>query len=307
MELKSFTIRGTGAGLHNAITVRGASNVRLDHLQIESIHGTGSSALSAISLGTVDRIWITNSIITGVGLGPGRQAFAIWNYYKLRTQHIYIEDNHIFGNTVNIVIGLFDTDHAVVSGNVIDGGDICVKPCISNGYGILLYRMGVRTGLSADAPISLLPPPVDETITGNQIVNTAGSGIYLQGVQGATVSKNTITNTSLQMDDRSLPAGGIALNGSNNIQIRDNRIDKSGKGGIVLATTKDVLIEGNQVNDAKMWGIHLRVAQVRTTIKNNSIDGAPVGIMIESSASETKLGNNSQTRVNQPIKQMPAR
>jgi parallel beta-helix repeat protein len=148
---------------------------------------------------------------------------------------------------------------------------------------------------------------LDETVTGNRITNTAGSGIYLVGVHGAKVAGNTITNSTIQMKDTSLPAAGIALNGVDDAQILDNTIQSDGIGGIALATTKDAVIEGNQIHDSPKWGIHLRVSQLHTTIRHNTIDGAPVGVLMEHNPADTRLQDNSLTRVNQPVRNNPAR
>jgi parallel beta-helix repeat protein len=312
VELKSFTIHGSGAGLNHAVSVSGSTNVILDHLRIEDIHGTGALALSGILLATDDQVWIINSTFIDIGAGPEKRSAVIWNYFNKRSQHVYIDHNVMSGNTTSIAVAMFDTDHDVISNNTIDGGDICVQPCNNNGYGVLFYRTGgYGTGgqpiFTADTPITLWPTPVDETIIGNHITNTAGSGIYLQGVHGGKVIKNIIMNSSLQMDDGSLPVAGIALNWAQDIQILDNIIQSDGKGGICLATTKDIVIEGNQIHDAPKWGIHLRVRQVHTTIRNNTIDGAPIGVLMEHDASDTKFEHNVQTRVNRPMVEVPPR
>jgi parallel beta-helix repeat protein len=293
VELKSFMIHGSGAGLNHAISVMGSTNIRLDHLQIESIHGTGVLALAAIILGTDDRVWITNSTFTDVGAGHGKPAAAIWNYFRQRSQHIYIDHDDFSNGTTNAAIAMFDTDHDQITHNRIDGGNNCLQPCVNNGYGVLFYRTFIP---------NQSPTLVDETIADNRITNTAGSGIYLQGVAGAKIANNTITDTTIQMDDGSLPAAAIALNSADNIQIIDNIIRQCGKGGIALATTNDVVIEGNLIQSAANWGIQLRVRQVRTTIRKNTIDSAPIGILMDRGPSETILENNTQTNVNQPQK-----
>jgi parallel beta-helix repeat protein len=145
---------------------------------------------------------------------------------------------------------------------------------------------------------------VDETIIGNHISNTAGSGIYLAGVNGGKVADNTITDTTLQQDGTSLPAAGIALNGSDNIHILGNIIQRSGRCGIAISTTQDITIEGNQIRDISTWAIHLRGAQVRTAVNKNVIDGASIGISIASDTSSTTLEGNVQTRVKQPMKDL---
>ena len=302
VELKSFTIHGSNAGLSHAISVRDSTDIRLDHLRIEDINGTGPSAIAAIMLGTDDRVWITNSTFTGVGAASGRPAYAIWNYYRMHSQHIYIDHNHMSGNAAYIVIGMFDTDHSVIEDNTIDGGNTCLPRCNNNGYGVLFYRVDLH-GLPPDRA----PKLSDETIVGNHISNTAGSGIYLAAVAGAKVATNTITHSTQKMDDASLPGAAVALNGSDNVQITDNIIEKDGRGGICLATTKDILIEGNQIHDSLEWGIHLRVNQLRTTIRNNTINGAPIGILVEHDAADTKLEDNIQTNVNQLIRYNPPR
>jgi parallel beta-helix repeat protein len=292
VELKSLTIHGANPGLDHAISIMGSKDVRLDHLRIENIQGSGALAVAGIILGTDDRVWITNSTFTGVGRGGGKPAFVIWNYYRMHSEHIYISHNHILGNGASISIGMFDTEHSVIEDNTIDGGNICVEPCRNNGYGVVFYQVD-RHGLPPDR----VPKLADETIIGNHITDTAGTGIYLASVAGAKIVTNTITHSTLRMDDASLPASAIAVNGSDNIQILNNIIRGDGKGGICLATTTAILIDGNQIHDSPQWGIHLRVAQNNTAISNNIIDGAPIGVMVEHDAINTTLDNNIFTRV----------
>jgi parallel beta-helix repeat protein len=195
---------------------------------------------------------------------------------------------------------MFDTEHSVIENNTIDGGNICIERCNNNGYGVLFYLAD-----SHGFPPGHAPKIVGDTVIGNRITNTAGSGIYLAGVADAEVFNNTITQSTLQMDDSSLPGCAIALNGADNAHIYDNIVRSDGKGGICLATTNDTLIERNQIHDSRKWGIHLRVKQVRTTIRDNTIDGAPVGVLMEHDAADTELDNNVQTRVPQMIKHNP--
>jgi parallel beta-helix repeat protein len=300
VELKSFTINGSNAGLNHAISVIDSTDIRLDHLRIEDIRGTGPLAVAGIILGTDDHVWITNSTLTGVGRGDEKPAFVIWNYYRLHSEHIYIGHNQISGNGASIAVGMFDTEHSVIEENTIDGGNICVEPCRNNGYGILFYQVD-RHGLANDVAPKLL----DEAIARNHIRDTAGSGIYLQGAADSKITNNTISNSTLQMDDSSLPAAAIALNYADDIQILDNTTEQDGKGGIALATTKDILIEGNQIHNSPHWGIHLRVAQINTTIRNNIIDGAPIGVLVEHDATNTTLENNNLTRVNRATQNNP--
>jgi parallel beta-helix repeat protein len=276
VELKSFTIQGVGAGLSHAIYVISSTNVRLDTLSIKNIHGTGALTTSAIILGNDDRVWITNSTFTGVGLGAGKPAFTIWNCYKMDSQHIYIGHNTFTGNTTNIVLGMFDINHSVIENNFIDGGNNCVDPCRNNGYGVAFYLENLH-----GFPPDRAPKLQDETVTGNQIMNTAGTGIYLASVSGAAINANSITNSTIRMDDSTLPAAGIALNGADSVTVRNNVIHKDGKGGICLATTRDAVVEGNMIYDSPQWGINLRIADVNATITNNTITNAPIGIMIQ--------------------------
>jgi parallel beta-helix repeat protein len=301
VELRSFTLHGAGAGLHHAISLAGSTDIRLDHLQIESIHGTGTSALSAILLGNDDQVWVTNNTFKDIGAGAGKPAFIIWNYYRMQSSHIYIEHNQMSGNAAYIALGMFDTNHSVVADNTIDGGNTCIQPCTTNGYGILFYRVG-----DSRLPPGTAPKNIDDMILGNHVSNTAGSGIYLASVDGATIAENTITRTTLQMDDSTLPAAGIALNGSDNIHILNNVIRADGRGGICLATTKDILIEGNQIYDSPEWGIRLRVRQVRTTIRNNTFQNAPMSIWVQQDVTDTRLDNNKLINAGQLMRHDPA-
>jgi parallel beta-helix repeat protein len=297
VELKSFTIQGSGAGLNHAIFVTGSTNVRLDSLQIKNIQGTGALTTSAIILSGDNLVWITNSIFTGVGAGPGKPAFVIWNYYKTDSQNIYISHNNISGNAANISIAMFDTNHSVIQNNVIDGGNNCVNPCNNNGYGVVFYLENLH-----GFPPNLAPKLQDETITGNQISNTSGSGIYLASVTGATISGNSVTHSSQRMDDTTLPAAGIALNGADNVSVTNNIIQNDGRGGICLTTTKNDVIEGNQINNSPKWGIHLRVADASTTIQNNTINTAPVGILSHHDSVDSRIQNNVLIKVGQALR-----
>jgi parallel beta-helix repeat protein len=292
VELKSFTIQGSGGGLNHAISIMGSTNVQLNTLRIENIYGTGPLTTSAIVLGNDNLIWISNSIFTAVGQGVGKPALNIFNYYKLDSQHIYISYNTMSGNTTNIAIGMFDTNHSVIANNTIDGGNNCINPCNNNGYGVLFYLEDLH-----GFPPQLAPKLQDETIVGNQILNTAGSGIYLASVAGATITGNSITHSSTKMNDASLPAAGIALNGSDNMTVTNNVIQKDGKGGIALATGRNAVITGNVIYGPLKWGINLRIADVGTTIEGNIISNTPVGLLIEHDATNTIMKNNAFSSV----------
>jgi parallel beta-helix repeat protein len=252
---------------------------------------------SAIILGGDNLVWITNSTFTGVGAAPGKPALVIWNYYQMDSQHIYISHNTMSGNAANISIAMFDTYHSVIDSNVIDGGNNCVNPCNNNGYGVLFYLENLH-GYSPN----LAPKLQDETITGNQITNTAGSGIYLASVTGATISFNSITHASVRMDDTTLPAAGIALNGADNVTVSNNIIQNDGKGGICLTTTKNDVAQGNQIYNSTKWGIHLRVSDVSTTIQNNTVNSAPVGILSHHDSVDSRIQNNVMIKVGQTLR-----
>jgi parallel beta-helix repeat protein len=287
VELKSFTIQGSGAGLNHAVSVMGSTNVRLDTLQIVNIRGTGPLTTSAIILGNDNLIWITNSTFTGVGQGGGKPALNIFNYYKMDSQHIYISHNTMSGNNSTIAIGMFDTNHSVIANNTIDGGNNCLSPCNNNGYGVLFYLVDLH-----GFPPQLAPKLQDETIVGNQIQNTAGSGIYLASVAGATITGNSVTHATIQMNGASLPAAGIALNGGVNMTVANNVIQKDGTGGISLTTTKDTVIQNNVIYSPPRWGINLRVADVGITVQGNTISNTPIGLYIEHDAVNTLMNNN---------------
>ena len=297
VELKSFTIKGSGAGLTHAIFITGSTNVRMDSLQIKNIQGTGVLTTSAIILSADNLVWITNSSFTGVGVGPGKPAFVIWNYYKTDSQYIYISHNTMSGNSANISVAMFDTYHAMIENNTIDGGNNCVNPCNNNGYGVVFYLENLH-----GFPANLAPKLQDETIIGNQITNTAGTGIYLASVTGATISGNSVTRSSQKMDDTTLPAAGIALNGADNVQVSNNVIQSDGRGGICLTTTKNDVIKGNQIFGSPEWGIHLRTADVNTTIQNNTINMAPVGVLTHHDSVGTQILNNVLIKVGQAVR-----
>ena len=297
VELKSFIIQGSGGGLSHAISVTGSTNVQLNALQIKNIQGTGGLTTSAIVLGSDNLVWIINSAFTGVGAGPGKPALVIWNNYQMDSQHIYISHNNMSGNTANIAIGMFDTYQSVVDSNVINGGNNCVSPCNNNGYGVLFYLENLH-----GFPASSAPKLQDEIIVNNQITNTAGSGIYLVSVVGATITGNLITHSSIRMDDTTLPAAGIALNGADNVSVTKNTIQNDARGGICLTTTKNDVIMGNEIDSSTEWGVHLRVANTNTTIENNTIHTAPVGILTHHDSVNSLIQNNVLIGVGQGLR-----
>lgn len=282
-EIKSLAIRGTGKSLVHAISVSGSQRIVLDGLKISGVHGDNSLHPSGIFLNDVDGIWISNSSFTDIGVGSDTPSFAIWNYYKTHSQHVYIDHNQISGNTANIAIGLFDTNHSIVTDNSVDGGNNCLQKCINSGYGILFYRSEYNK-LAPDEG----PKLTDETITGNSVTNTAGSGIYLQGVVDSKVTNNTLTNTTIRFNDVSLAASAIALSYADNIQVLNNIVRGDAKGGICLAYTKDITIEGNQIHNAAKWDVRFRVAQANTTVINNTFDSSP-RILLQGNPVGTRL------------------
>jgi parallel beta-helix repeat protein len=269
-ELKSLSIRGTGNSLAHAITVSG-SNVVLDGVKVSGIHGAGKEPTSGVFLSKVDGVWITNCSFTDIGLDSQNPSFVIWNYYKSQSQHVYIDHNQISGNTANVAIGLFDTSHSTVSNNTIDGGNNCLKNCVNSGYGILFYR--TYYGPRPPPEDESVPKLTDETVTNNHISNTAGNGIYLQGVGDSKIIGNSMTNTTLRFNDITLAGSAIVLSYADNIEVKNNIVQHDAKGGICLAYTKNITIEDNQIHGASQWDIRKRVAQVNTTIRNNSVDG----------------------------------
>jgi len=287
VELNSFTIQGSGAGLTHAISVMGSTNIRMDTLRLQNIHGIGNMTTSAIILGSDNLIWITNSVFTGIGLAAGQPSLNIFNYYLMDSQHIYISHNTMSGNTSNIAIGMFDTNHSVIANNSIDGGNNCVKPCNNNGYGVLFYLHNLH-GFTA----ALAPKLQDETVVGNQVQNTAGSGIYIVSAASVTVSGNSITHSTIQMNDASLPAAAIALNGDTNVTVTNNVIQKDGRGGIALSTVQNAVIQGNVISGPPRWAINLRSADVGATIENNTISNTPVGLMVAHDAVNTLIKTN---------------
>jgi parallel beta-helix repeat protein len=62
------------------------------------------------------------------------------------------------------------------------------------------------------------------------------------------------------------------------------------------------VIEGNQINNSPKWGIHLRVADASTTIQNNTINTAPVGILSHHDSVDSRIQNNVLIKVGQALR-----
>jgi len=52
------------------------------------------------------------------------------------------------------------------------------------------------------------------------------------------------------------------------------------------------VVQGNVISGPPKWGINLRIADVNTTIENNTISTTPVGLLMERDAVNTLIKNN---------------
>ena len=92
------------------------------------------------------------------------------------------------------------------------------------------------------------------------------------------------------------------MNGADNVQVSNNVIQSDARGGICLTTTKNDVLKGNQILGSPLWGIHLRIADVNTTIQNNTINTAPVGVLTHHDSVGTQILNNTLIKVGQAVR-----
>ena len=132
----------------------------------------------------------------------------------MHSEHIYVNHNILVGNAVTFQSACSIPNTPSMEGNTIDGGNILYAPAT-----IMATGCSFTGRIITVFQLNLAPKLVDETVTGNRITNTAGSGIYLHGMANSRIAHNIIRNSTLQMDDASLPASAIALNCTDNVQV----------------------------------------------------------------------------------------
>ena len=217
---------------------------------------------------------------------------------------------YAYGNdiTINCNGHSITTPYGDLAGIIIPGpyGDVHVTDCNIQGFDKGVYttnsdgnHIEENTISGVNYGVYLLTSAYGE-VTENDIIDTANSGIYLDGRGGAsynTISGNTINYSAQDCSSSGGPScGAIELNYEDNCVIEDNHIYRSDNNGVTLYESNHNQILDNTLVDINSWGIRLaahnpnvggdntvngntltgseiRVATERNTINNNVLDG----------------------------------
>ena len=283
ITFQNFRLSGTFV---RGIGFSTASRVRISGCEITGATATDASPTSAIYFLNGTDILINENYLHANGQGVGTAGSDV---YFGGTQSTQVKIIRNVLNSPDTAYGclIFDCSYPIIVDNYINtvtgnGG--------ANGYGVCLYDT------TADATHCH-----DAVICGNQISNTTGNGIYLQGSYRDVVSGNILINTGSNMPDTTLPVGAIAINAINphlgSCAITGNTIKTSGKAGITWTSTNTV-VSGNYVEGTAKAGIMPRGAADNSTIEGNTVYNCAGGILSYSSAAIknlTILGNAIDT------------
>ena len=111
-----------------------------------------------------------------------------------------------------------------------------------------------------------------------------GGEIEIRGSSTALIEDNTLVN-----------GAAIFLNDADGATVvRNNSIIDSGRYSIESTSATELLIEGNTISQRDP-GIAIRAIDLRGTIKDNTIDGANVGVQLGGRATPTIIGNSIDT------------
>lgn len=168
-------------------------------------------------------------------------------------------------------INLFDISHSLIQGNTCSGAIINDGANHFGGYGILLYSTG-------NNPFSVH----NNKVLGNTVINTQGTGIYLQNCSASVVGGNNISFTGSLQDDGSLSVGGVSVSNGHNVSVYGNHFNNVYSSAIVISDgsgySYGVIAEANVI-DTVLPGvggvlrpaIYIRGPVFHASVINNSI------------------------------------
>ena len=144
----------------------------------------------------------------------------------------------VWGETTGKTLG------ATVSGNTIDGSSSGARAV----YGLYAERL---------------------VVSGNQVSNTNGSGIYLDRCPDSTVTGNTVV----------APSGtGIFVTASTGFTITGNFIRSTGDDAIQIGSSSvDFVVSSNTIRLAGQYGVNIINGCSDFTVANNTVRGASRG------------------------------
>ncbi|HJP59260.1 MAG TPA: right-handed parallel beta-helix repeat-containing protein [Gemmatimonadaceae bacterium] len=242
--IRGGNVRWQPSGFCGGIFVSESDSISIQHNDLESNGFIGGGVLSA------------DIQVNGFGR-------------SVSSAGIRIAGNRCRSVSTQCSIAAYDVHGAEIVDNVCSGAK--TGHGNNNGYGILIYER-------PESPQSCY----DNTVVGNEISNTEGSGIYLQRSQRSRVSRNTLSDVALIQTDETLPVAAIALNQSEYAHIQSNTITRVGRAGISIASNRPnvghVEVTHNSIVGAGGIGIHLRGLLVDIAVVENLIRQSAGGI-----------------------------
>lgn len=292
-SLRDFTIgRLTLTGqVRKMIVLGGGSNLNVKNCRISgatrSPAGAAPEVTAAIYLGPVEDVWITSNTFTNNGHNStNTESSEIYLASSAGSRRVHIRNNQITGRNTKFGVAMFDVFDSDVIGNNIDQGDVGTSSN-TNGYGILIYATTLTKTIR------------NNIVTGNNVFNTYGSGIYLVASLDSLVADNTVTETAKHQDDSMLPVGGISLNDSDRTTVAGNTVAKAVKSGIVVVGNS-IAVTGNTIKDVGgvNGGIVLRGSYTGVSVTGNTIDDSYRGIYGSNTAMSYTITGN---RITNPV------
>lgn len=253
----------------------------------------------------------------------------------------FIRNNRCLSTDVHGNIAGYNLQESEITGNECSGA--FTRPADNSGYGLFIYLATSSTQWSAAVNyvvgdlvylgptggngdhyqcvlnhINHTPPNAtywtlldhglrDNIISGNNVHDTEGLGIYVAQGRNTLVTNNQIRNVCTVMTEATLPASGIGINGGS-ATISHNRVDTSGRSGICINTNNFPCVIANNVvrNAAGLSGILLRGDTSNIRVDTNDVSGSAGGGIGSSNVTWlmtniSVIGNNITSSTNSGI------
>ncbi len=319
VEIGNLRITGSSTPtLSRGIYIIGGSNIHIhDVWESGATFTPVSGPMCGIGGVGVDDFRVEDCDVSGNGTSPVLvSSYDILNNDNNTAQfRIHFNRNRVHDSSCNFSVIAFNVNDSEIKDNFVDqnnkiattGTDIT-----TSGYGVTIYTVSnviVATGAS-----------VRNLISGNEIQNCAGFGIYAASMDYTTITNNILYDVVKQQTGGSLLLGAISINhgvsDASHVIVANNNINISGKSGIILAnpryaivsanTIKAVVVDGIQLNSGNDCvisenaiespggaGINSVVPSTRMDISHNRITGAGAAGIGAESATDSQIDGNT--------------
>ena len=283
MGIDASALTSGSGGQGSAIWINGVDNCFIKGNRIK----VGKS--SGVSLNDSSHCIVANNSFPSSSVDPATlttdwgEAVAVLN----GSSYNNISNNTMKGQAQGVLVQEFtefaNPEYNVISGNVIED---------SYAYGILCYTVHS----SSHAGNNVISDNVIKRVRGS-IYNLAatdysfGAGIYIQGVEGCTITGNFISDTNEQTNSETLAPAGIGVTNTKEVTITGNTIQDVTYYGVALfdpsvegAANDGAVVSGNTINNTGKAGIKVK-DRGDFVINGNSIsDTSDQGIRIHSTS-----------------------